>query len=203
MSGPTPEEVEALYRRLDEEAERSGYHLNPDRGFTRGLVEGLLVNQERFGYMLCPCRLGDGDRLEDVDIVCPCDYRDPDVEQYGACYCALYVSQEIKEGRAKARRIPERRPARELRGQHRSGKAPRPAPQPPRPAPPAGRSGAAGSAATCAPASPPRKPAPSATRRRIASSPSRSSFQAWSFHRETRPKAATVAEAEGTTSAKS
>ena len=54
MSDPTPEEIEALYRRLDDEAERSGYHLNPDRDFTRGLVEGLLINQERFGYTALP-----------------------------------------------------------------------------------------------------------------------------------------------------
>ncbi len=123
MSDPSREEIEALYHRLDDEAERSGYHLNPDREFTLGLVEGLLVNQERFGYMLCPCRLGDGVREEDVDIVCPCDYRDPDVEQYDACYCALYVSQAVLAGRAKAHRIPERRPPRDQRGQHRAGSA--------------------------------------------------------------------------------
>ena len=36
-----PERVDALYNRLDREAEASGYHLNPDRDFTRDLVEGL------------------------------------------------------------------------------------------------------------------------------------------------------------------
>ena len=30
--------------------------------------------------------LASGKKEEDLDIICPCDYRDPDVSQYGACY---------------------------------------------------------------------------------------------------------------------
>ena len=101
----------ALFERLDREAERSGYHLNPDRAFTLGLMEGLLANEARYGYQACPCRLASGVREEDLDIVCPCDYRDPDLSDFGTCYCALYVSREVKEGRKKAVRIRDRRPA--------------------------------------------------------------------------------------------
>ena len=101
----------ALLDRLDREAERSGYHLNPDRQFTLGLMEGLLANEARYGYPACPCRLASGVREEDLDIVCPCDYRDPDLSDFGTCYCALYVSREVKEGRKKAVRIRDRRPA--------------------------------------------------------------------------------------------
>jgi ferredoxin-thioredoxin reductase catalytic chain len=111
----TDEEVRALFERLDTEAEKSGYHLNPDRAFTLGLVRGLLVNEKRHGYWLCPCRLGDGVKQEDLDIICPCDYRDPDLAEYGCCYCSLYVTDDVRKGETKARRIPERRPARELR----------------------------------------------------------------------------------------
>ena len=86
MSGDYPPEVLELYRRLDEEAEAAGYHLNPDREFTLMLVEGLLRNRERYGYMLCPCRMGEGEREKDLDIICPCDYRDADLDEYGQCY---------------------------------------------------------------------------------------------------------------------
>jgi len=106
----SPEEVDRLVQRLDEEAEKSGYHLNPDRRFTRGLVEGMLVNERRYGYWACPCRLASGVRKDDLDIICPCDYRDPDLSDYGTCYCGLYVSQDVKDGKKKAGRIPERRP---------------------------------------------------------------------------------------------
>jgi ferredoxin-thioredoxin reductase catalytic subunit len=103
--------AEALRWRLSEEAERSGYHLNPDREFTLGLARGLLLNESRYGYQSCPCRLASGNADEDRDIVCPCDYRDPDLAEFGACYCALYVTQEVLDGAAKLRKVPERRGA--------------------------------------------------------------------------------------------
>jgi ferredoxin-thioredoxin reductase catalytic chain len=107
----TPDEVEKLFTRLDQEAESAGYHLNPDKKFTLGLIEGMLVNERRYGYWACPCRLASGVKKQDLDIICPCDYRDPDIADYGTCYCGLYVSQDVVDGKRKATRIPERRPA--------------------------------------------------------------------------------------------
>jgi len=88
MSVPavTPEEVDRLYERLKKEAEAGGYHLNPDVEMTRALVKGLLTNEKRYGYQACPCRLASGRKEEDLDIVCPCDYRDADVVEFDACY---------------------------------------------------------------------------------------------------------------------
>jgi ferredoxin-thioredoxin reductase catalytic chain len=102
--------VEALAQKLQREAEAGGYHLNPDGEFVRELVRSLLTNQERYGYWACPCRLAAGDKADDLDIICPCDYRDADLNQFGSCFCALYVSQEIAEGKKQAASIPERRP---------------------------------------------------------------------------------------------
>jgi ferredoxin-thioredoxin reductase catalytic subunit len=111
-------EINELYERLDREAEASGYHLNPELEFTKDLVKGLLINEKRYGYWSCPCRIAQGEKGEDLDIICPCDYRDPDLNDHGACYCALYVSEGIKRGERKAGPIPERRPAeRERRAQ--------------------------------------------------------------------------------------
>jgi ferredoxin-thioredoxin reductase catalytic chain len=106
----SPEVVEATYQRLQREAEAGGYYLNPDVGFTKDLVHGLLVNEARYGYWACPCRLASGEKGDDLDIICPCDYRDPDLTQYGACYCALYVSGDIVQGKKVLQTIPERRP---------------------------------------------------------------------------------------------
>jgi rubrerythrin len=44
-----------------------------------------------------------------LDIICPCDYRAPDLEDYGACYCALYVSEEIARGDKEEPVVPDRR----------------------------------------------------------------------------------------------
>jgi ferredoxin-thioredoxin reductase catalytic subunit len=98
-----------LYERLKREGEAAGYYLNPDVEFVLDLMEGLLTNEERYGYWACPCRLADGIREKDLDIICPCDYRDPDLNEYGACYCALYVSEEIARGEKGAQPVPERR----------------------------------------------------------------------------------------------
>jgi len=115
ITTPNPSEVDSLLARIEKDAEQGGYHLNPDPGFTRDLVLGLAVNTSRYGYPSCPCRVASGRVDEDRDIVCPCDYRDPDLEEYGACYCALYVSQEVRDGLKEARSIPERRPPKEAR----------------------------------------------------------------------------------------
>ena len=105
----TNDAARILYDRLKSEAEAAGYFLNPDVEFVLDLMDGLLVNEERYGYRACPCRLADGGREQDLDIICPCDYRDPDLDEYGACYCALYVSQEILDGKRELQPIPDRR----------------------------------------------------------------------------------------------
>ena len=113
-------EIDRLYERLNREANTGGYHLNPDLALTRDLLAGLLVNEKRFGYGSCPCRLAAGKKDEDLDIICPCDYRDPDLADYDTCYCGLYVSQAVVKGKKKIGAIPERRPPREKRQRMKS-----------------------------------------------------------------------------------
>jgi ferredoxin-thioredoxin reductase catalytic chain len=108
--------VDRAYGRLKEDATAGGYRLNPDTEFVRNLVRGLLRNEQRYGYRACPCRLAAGRKEDDLDIVCPCDYRDADIEEHGACYCALYVDEAIARGAAQAAPTPERRPPRSARG---------------------------------------------------------------------------------------
>ena len=113
MNDVSSEDINRLYQRLTNYAESRGYHLNPDVDFTKEIIRGLLVNQKRYGYWACPCRIADGKRDEDKDIICPCDYRDPDLEEFGTCYCALYVSQDVVDGKKDPEPIPERRPPKE------------------------------------------------------------------------------------------
>lgn len=103
----TPRE---LYEILRKAQEPKGYFFNRDEELTMGLMEGLLANKARYGYMVCPCRLASGDRQKDADIICPCAYRQADVAQYGSCYCALYVSADWNDGKLARDYVPERRP---------------------------------------------------------------------------------------------
>ncbi len=95
---------------IEEKAKRLGYTLNPEGEFYEKLIEGLYRNNERYGYPSCPCRLADGDLSIDIDMVCPCLYRDPDLFEYGKCYCALYVNEDYLKGKKGKGPIPERRP---------------------------------------------------------------------------------------------
>lgn len=109
MNSVKEEDIERLYRKLDKDAESGGYHLNKNTDFVRDLVKGLIVNERRYGYQACPCRLATGKKEDDLDIICPCDYRDPDLSEYGTCYCGLYVTQEIIDEKRELSSIPERR----------------------------------------------------------------------------------------------
>jgi len=100
-----------VQQRAESDAKTYSYYLNPDPKFLRDLLEGLKRNEERYSYPSCPCRLASGKFEFDRDIICPCDYRDPDVKEYGACYCALYVRNDVFEGKPTIHPIPERRPS--------------------------------------------------------------------------------------------
>ena len=103
-------DTEKLYNMLKKAQEPKGYHFNQDKERVFELLEALITNKERYGYMSCPCRLAADDRNRDKDIICPCEYREPDVEEYGSCYCNLYVSKEWNENKVPHVYVPERRP---------------------------------------------------------------------------------------------
>jgi ferredoxin-thioredoxin reductase catalytic chain len=102
--------LEKVRQRAESDAKTYGYYLNPNPDFLKDLLEGLKQNEERYGYPSCPCRLASGKFEFDRDIICPCDYRDPDVAEYGTCYCALYVRKDLFEGKTPIPPVPERRP---------------------------------------------------------------------------------------------
>jgi ferredoxin-thioredoxin reductase catalytic subunit len=99
-----------LFDRLRPIQEARGYLFNPDTDFVMELLEALLLNRRRYGYMCCPCRLASGDREKDRDIICPCEYRAQDVRDYGSCYCGLYVDRRWTDGEVPHVYVPERRP---------------------------------------------------------------------------------------------
>jgi len=99
-----------LYETLRRIQEEKGFFFNDDRERTMELLEALMANRERYGYMACPCRIASGEREADRDIICPCAYREADVAAYGSCYCHLYVSKEWNERGIERRLVPERRP---------------------------------------------------------------------------------------------
>jgi ferredoxin-thioredoxin reductase catalytic chain len=103
-------DAKQLYETLKNIQEKKGYYFNEDNSRVMELLSGLLTNKERYGYMVCPCRLAAGDREADKDIICPCVYREPDVKEFGSCYCNLYVSKAWNDASIPHAYVPERRP---------------------------------------------------------------------------------------------
>jgi ferredoxin-thioredoxin reductase catalytic subunit len=101
---------EEIRSRMQKDAESRGYALCPDPELLDDLLDGLALNEERYGYGACPCRIASGLETYDSDIVCPCEYRDADCDEHGMCYCCLFVTEEVAADPSKMGSIPERRP---------------------------------------------------------------------------------------------
>ena len=101
---------EQIKSHMQKNAEENNYYLCPDSQLLDSLLQGLLTNEQRYGYGSCPCRIASGKKTYDADIICPCEYRDADVNEFGMCYCGLFVNQAIKENPTRLQPIPERRP---------------------------------------------------------------------------------------------
>ena len=106
MADKTPEQVRVFTEMV---ARKQGWVLNPDPEFYGNLVSGLDANWNRYGYFLCPCRDSEGSREEDAKSVCPCAWSRADIEKYGHCYCALYLSKEFAESGKDPSGIPDGR----------------------------------------------------------------------------------------------
>ena len=100
-----------ILQQMEKNAGENGYFICPDPELLEDLLAGIALNTERYGYGSCPCRVASGNETYDGDMICPCEYRDADVDEYGMCYCGLFVSEEIRDDPGRLAPIPERRPA--------------------------------------------------------------------------------------------
>jgi len=90
-------------------AQKQGWELNRDEEHLEIIISGLMKNYNRYGYFACPCRDASGVREKDSDIICPCDYCRPDQEEFGHCYCGLYLTKDFFKSGKEPQSIPERR----------------------------------------------------------------------------------------------
>ena len=102
----TPADAHQFIRAV---AGHQGWAVNADKEFVDQLADGLARNYNRYGYYLCPCRDGDGERSADQDIICPCVYVPADHEEFGHCLCGLFLSRQFAASGKEPSSIPERR----------------------------------------------------------------------------------------------
>jgi len=80
-----------IYEWAKQNASELGYVLNPDYDIVAMAIKGLANNKKKYGEQYCSCREVSGNKEQDRKIICPCVYRGKDIEQRGACKCALFL----------------------------------------------------------------------------------------------------------------
>ena len=100
-------EADAGKKYAQQVAARRGWKLNPDADLTDYISANLATIALRLGKPYCPCRDVDGG-AKDADIVCPCHYSEADIQQFGQCFCGLFLSPSKEPSEVTS--IPERRP---------------------------------------------------------------------------------------------
>jgi ferredoxin-thioredoxin reductase catalytic subunit len=75
-------------------AEKNDFRLNPDDKHVDLIVEGLLENEKSCGLKLCPCRIRDGTRERDLQLLCPCNFKTHETwSKEGRCWCGLFIKK--------------------------------------------------------------------------------------------------------------
>ncbi len=78
-------------------SEKSDFILNPDTAHVEIVADGVLKNEDKYGLKLCPCRLRDGSREKDLELICPCNFKthstwlNPLDSRPPMCWCGLFV----------------------------------------------------------------------------------------------------------------
>ncbi len=81
------EAIEAL-------AAKNEFQVNPDKEKVSMLIDGIFNNEQNHGLKYCPCRLIAKDFVEDLKLVCPCNFRIHETykdKEDGECWCGLFV----------------------------------------------------------------------------------------------------------------
>jgi len=75
-------------------AEKNDFKLNPDKKHVDIIVQGVLKNEQETGLKLCPCRLGDGTKKRNLELLCPCNFKIHDTwKTHGRCWCGLFIKK--------------------------------------------------------------------------------------------------------------
>jgi len=85
---------EELRKAWEQFTEKNDFKLNPDKEHVALTAKGVLENERKYGLKLCPCRLRDGTKQRDLELICPCNFKIQDSwKNKGMCWCGLFVKR--------------------------------------------------------------------------------------------------------------
>ena len=79
--------------------QQNEFILNPDRDHVAMIVRGILDNEKKYGLKLCPCRLRNETQENDLELICPCNFKThstwlrPTSGKKPMCWCGLFVKR--------------------------------------------------------------------------------------------------------------
>jgi len=85
---------EDIIRIWERFSEKNDFKINPDKKIVESVLDGVIDNEKNFGLRLCPCRLRDGTKERDLELICPCNFKLHDTwQKEGRCWCGLFVKR--------------------------------------------------------------------------------------------------------------
>ncbi len=96
IAGAFPREIsrEEFLAIIENLTQGKEFQISPDREKVNLLLEGIINNEKKHGYKYCPCRLPVKDFLEDMKLICPCNFIAHETyrqREKGECWCGLFV----------------------------------------------------------------------------------------------------------------
>jgi len=86
---------EELLKVWERFTDKNDFVLNPDQSHVGMVLEGVLKNEKEHGLKLCPCRLRNGTRERDLELICPCNFKTHETwQKEGRCWCGLFVKRK-------------------------------------------------------------------------------------------------------------
>ena len=97
------EEIKGLDKERDKEkikscweefCQKNDFKLSPDLQIIDNVAIGICLNEKDYGLKLCPCRLRDGSRNRDKELICPCNFKSQNMwKKESRCWCGLFVKR--------------------------------------------------------------------------------------------------------------
>ena len=92
-------DIEQLKLCWENFTKNNDFKLNPDKWQVDFIAKGVLENEKKYRLKLCPCRMRDGTRQMDLELICPCNFKihqtwlEPKSGMLPMCWCGLFVKR--------------------------------------------------------------------------------------------------------------
>ncbi len=74
---------------------QKNYALNPSWMMSTNLQIWVSEMEATFGQRFCPCFEPSSDATLNKKMMCPCEYIEDEIKEYGTCHCALFGSADL------------------------------------------------------------------------------------------------------------